>query len=331
MRKRVAGSLLILAGILTGAIGLLSLTRVGFLPWASGFVATLVGFGIVGISSALIRYGRGLLTPTVAVAIANDKRPPILLLRAFADDKVLFQNTNPAPAGNDNALEELLQRVVSDSGPVVTIGRPGEVLPPPGASREWVSDDAWRQRVSFWLDQSQRVLMIMGRLGASESGLRWEIDQVRRLSDPTKVVLVLPAVHQPEMRVRWEAYREALGDRLPEFVGDEVAATFDTDWNGIVARRAKRNIDSYESTLRQILPAGPAHAHVPTQGNRQIAMIIASIVGATCTGTLAWLLVMAARSFPNNPFDLTTAATVIAAAALGGVLFGRTASRKLRL
>jgi high-affinity Fe2+/Pb2+ permease len=60
-------------------------------------------------------------------------------------------------------------------------------------------------------------------------------------------------------------------------------------------------------------------------------MIIALVVGASCAGTLAWLLVMAARSFPNNPFDLTTTTTVIAAAALGGVLFSRAASRKFRL
>ena len=199
------------------------------------------------------------MTPTVAQALAGDNRAPILLLRAFDDDKVLFQNANPALAGRDNTLEELPQRVAATAGPVITIGRPGETLPPPGASREWVSDDAWRQRVVSWLDQCQNVVMIMGRLGNQASGLRWEIDQIRRLSDPTKVVLVLPPVHPPEIRLRWEAYREVFGVGLPEFTGDEVAATFDANWNSIVARSAKRDIDSYEFTLRNIFPAGPGH------------------------------------------------------------------------
>jgi hypothetical protein len=331
VHKRIGGWLLILAGIPTGAIGLLCLTRVGFLPWASAFVASLVGFGIVSIASVLIRYGRGLLTPTAADAIADDNRPPMLLLRAFADDKVLFRSSNPALAGSDNTLEELLQRVASTSGPVVTIGRPGEILPPPGASREWVSDDVWRQRVSSWLDQCQGVLMIMGRLGTQDSGLHWEIEQLRKLADPTKIVLVLPPVLPPELRYRWEAYREAFGFRLPEFAGDEVAATFDADWNGVVARSAKRDIGSYESAVHLVLPLGVAYADTPTQRNRHIAMIIGAIIGGSCAGAVAWLLVMAVRSFPNDPFDFANAITVIAAAMLGGVLFGRMASRKLRV
>jgi hypothetical protein len=56
----------------------------------------------------------------------------------------------------------LLKRVVSQFGPFVAIGKPGEALPPAGAARTYKSDNPWQVRVLELIRSSKLVLMLAG-------------------------------------------------------------------------------------------------------------------------------------------------------------------------
>ena len=105
--------------------------------------------------------------------------PPVLYLRSFEDDA-----TTSAFKG---ALteEENLVRALAHIGPVVAIGKPGEELPLAGASRFYVPDDCWQERVAELVGRARLVVI---RTGLSP-GLMWELRTVLKLSEPSRVLL----------------------------------------------------------------------------------------------------------------------------------------------
>ncbi len=163
----------------------------------------------------------------------SDRRPPILLLRSFADDELIVK-------GNDTPIsllpqvrtsfEEVLAQELSKQGPLIAIGRPGEKLPPPGAGRCYLAHDEWQSEVSEYLRECQRVVVILG----TTPGLAWEIRQLQEMNVPEKVILLLPPTG--DSLPRWEAARDLFPGGLPPFRGDEIAVTFDAAWGPRVER-----------------------------------------------------------------------------------------------
>lgn len=196
-------------------------------------------------SALLCRLGRRLVTPSAAEVIANDPRPPVLLLRSFADDhRRLKQDTlfsaawwgvramwgppRQEPPFNLPSLEELISSVLSRVGPVVAIGLPGEILPPAGAAREWATDATWQQRVEALLRECQLVVMVVGETNG-EDGLAWEVRKVFEMGLWSKLVLVAPPLSEVEVRERWQKYHELSGGRVPLYRGWELCAAFHLD------------------------------------------------------------------------------------------------------
>jgi hypothetical protein len=105
--------------------------------------------------------------------------PPVLYLRSFEDDA-----TASAFRG-DLTEEENLVRALAHIGPVVAIGKPGEELPLAGASRLYVTDDCWQERVVELVGLARLVVI---RTGLSP-GLMWELQTVLKLSEPSRVLL----------------------------------------------------------------------------------------------------------------------------------------------
>ena len=105
--------------------------------------------------------------------------PPVLYLRSFEDDA-----TASAFRG-DLTEEENLVRALAHIGPVVAIGKPGEELPLAGASRFYVTDDRWQERVAELVGRARLVVI---RTGLSP-GLMWELRTVLKLSEPSRVLL----------------------------------------------------------------------------------------------------------------------------------------------
>lgn len=113
-------------------------------------------------------------------AMARDPRPPVLYLRSFKDDgaavlapgeqriaqRVMSVVEPPSP---EQELADILGRL----GPVVAIGKPGEVLPELGAARLYVAHDRWQAKVD---ELMTKAAMVVIRIGDSP-GVVWEIDR----------------------------------------------------------------------------------------------------------------------------------------------------------
>jgi hypothetical protein len=110
----------------------------------------------------------------------RDDRPPVLYLRSFKDD-------DDASRGIVNyTVEEDLAEVLKELGPVVTVGRPGEEVPQPGAARMYVAPDEWQTAVTDLMLKSRLVVL---RIGDTD-GFWWEVQRAAQLLEPERLVLI---------------------------------------------------------------------------------------------------------------------------------------------
>jgi hypothetical protein len=123
-----------------------------------------------------------------------DPRPPILFLRDFRDDQVSLDRsalpgwTRVLDPGLEQATLEDVLLTWTGAGPLVAIGRPGDVEVPVGAARHYVDGEDWREVVTSLMD---RALTIVVGVSAS-AGVAWEIDRLRDRGHLDKSVFVLP-------------------------------------------------------------------------------------------------------------------------------------------
>ena len=170
----------------------------------------------------------------------------------------------------ESSLEQTAASVLSSLGPVIAIGRPGESLPPPGAARLWLSNEEWRSRVSELLSRCVRVVMILGDI-KGEDGLAWEVDAIFRLTEPAKVILIVPPVPENAVRTRWEKYRARSYGRLPPYQGRETIVAFGPNWEPYMPRGQwwladRRDKEDYASLLRDVIaPRLPGRAAAPAR------------------------------------------------------------------
>jgi hypothetical protein len=124
--------------------------------------------------------------PIAAEQIGSLERPPVLYLRSFEDD--------PRAARIKGVLteEEHLGKVLSQIGPFMAIGRPGEPLPAVGASRVYVGDANWQSMVEGLLRRARLVVIRTGQT----TGLEWEVEQAVRLLTPERLVLLVDSARE---------------------------------------------------------------------------------------------------------------------------------------
>jgi hypothetical protein len=205
------------------------------------FLFLLFVLGVPGVFLYLI--GRG-LSARRAVDVLNPEGPrPILLLRSFCDDGATLPTgsstveNNINPLKSLNSFEETLTATFERVGPVVAVGRPGELLPPSGAARAYLSNEQWQAWVADLLAWSQQVVMLLGspKLGETEDGLTWEILHVYDTVAPQKIILLIPPhLSEDEVRKRWTSYAELLGRRFPPYRPDALLIRYDCDWTASI-------------------------------------------------------------------------------------------------
>jgi hypothetical protein len=116
------------------------------------------------------------LVPLADSTMKSDTRRPIIFLRSFSQDSDM------------SSEEEGLRNALKSFGPFVAIGNPKDELPPLGASRLYVTDAEWQDRVKALIGDASLVVVVAG----STPGLAWEISQVRALVDPSRLLIVVP-------------------------------------------------------------------------------------------------------------------------------------------
>lgn len=106
----------------------------------------------------------------------------VLYLRAFREDD------NDLRTMEGLRREEYLEQVFREIGPMLAVGKPGEVRPPLGAQRVYFDDDEWQREV-LGLIQGARMIVVAADI---TDGLRWELQQLVAHAQPHRVVVALP-------------------------------------------------------------------------------------------------------------------------------------------
>jgi hypothetical protein len=124
--------------------------------------------------------------------LENPNYHPVLYMRPFNEDYKTSQ-TNSITIVNFtidmlSSEEEQLSKAVSNIGPMVAIGIPGEKLPTLGAQRLYSDDDSWKQLISKIMLRSKLILLKIG----NTEGFRWEIGHSLQNARPEQVVFLIP-------------------------------------------------------------------------------------------------------------------------------------------
>lgn len=157
--------------------------------------------------------GRQYAGRDIAEKVIADSKPDVLYLRDFRSDPSLIRHVFSLDFNwGELTPEEQLGEVLQPFGDLVAIGRPGEKLPTPGAARQYVSDEEWKEVVQ---NQMRAARLIVLRAGSGE-GLLWEMKQAVEILNPqTLLILVLKMTNK-----QYESFREKtnpiLGVSLPE-------------------------------------------------------------------------------------------------------------------
>lgn len=156
---------------------------------------------------------------------ARSKYPPILYLRSFPFDqrasatgKWMGRIERNFGFGliQDDTAEMKVVRALRQFGPVLAIGRPGELRGPPGALRFYVRDELWQSKIEEIAPACQLVVLATG----DSAGLQWEFEHVARVLDPCRV-LVWPHVNVGQLSAEqrqneWQRLEAQMRDVLPQ-------------------------------------------------------------------------------------------------------------------
>ena len=135
-----------------------------------------------------------------------------------------------------DTAEESVVRYFSQFAPVYAIGKPGEVLPTPGANRLYPEKD-WRSVILEHLDKSQAVIV---QPGVSE-GVVWELNRIRERVPYHRVLLNLvsfqrnPEAYERLRRIIFDSW----GTHLPREIPFQHGSHFiwlNEDWQPIVQK-----------------------------------------------------------------------------------------------
>jgi hypothetical protein len=182
------------------------------------------------VSAVLFLLGRRLRTRPASLALKHDPRQPVLFLRPFSVD-------DPSTLAKKlKAREHGLLSALTDVGPVIAIGRPGDVLPAIGAIRVYVSHDRWKDTVHTLLEHARFVVM---QIGASH-GVLWELGRIRDLVQPERVALFFDSPG-PSAEMRATVAKSLRIPALPSG-GAPFLVTFDRGWHPLILERQRKRI-----------------------------------------------------------------------------------------
>jgi len=199
---------------------------------------------------------------TAAQLMEVSRLPPILFLRTFDEDDLwvkasnLFDRIVFAHRRRRARLEEAVADESFAYGPVIALSNPKLNLQPLGAARENVSDDHWQDYVTRYIEESQFVILCLGKT----DNVRWEIGRILALDAAEKLIVVLPTSY-PSDRTITEV-SPVLAERLGIPDGDYELARlkrtraiyFDRRRGGHVALLSRqRGEHAYETIMRSAL------------------------------------------------------------------------------
>ncbi len=165
----------------------------------------------------------------------NAGRVSILEMVIVANPVCLFRMVIGLGAGSS---EETIAHYLRAYGPVRAIGRPGELLPTAGAARAYLSATTHKEWQELVRSELQRCRYVVLQPGTSP-GVRWELEQIRSLNEPCKVLMCLvgywqePERYEELCRLVDSAFHTQMPRRVP-FLNAPAFVYFDANWKPIV-------------------------------------------------------------------------------------------------
>ncbi len=183
-----------------------------------------------------------------------DSRAPVLLLRSFRSDGQhhLMPSSFLGSLWGRTTLEFEIVKTLSRVGPVIAIGRPGEALPPAGASRHYLQHERWEERVASYIEAARMIVVIMD----TSDGLLREYELLAQHEGLYKTVLVVPPLDMPSedlVFLRFKRFALAHELQVPRSLGISTV---------LLAPRAGRGFDSVSSRYR-VRPARADMYQIP--------------------------------------------------------------------
>jgi ABC-type nitrate/sulfonate/bicarbonate transport system permease component len=215
---RCAGYMSVVSAVLVLEISIISRSLIAFA------VGSILSIFLLGVSRSLL--ARGALS-----WLKKDPRRPILYLRSFSSDQNIWETFRWMMRRSFRTYEQSLARAVLPLGPLVAIGKPGDVLPPAGAARLYVDHDHWQEVVQQLVKMSQFVILRIGQT----AGFRWELEHLASTCEPEKLLVFLPAQDSSGV---YEAFRQHAQGILPVELPPQTRGAsflaFDASWRPLL-------------------------------------------------------------------------------------------------
>lgn len=184
------------------------LQRIAMVAWAVAVPAFLMAMVPVTV-------GRRLAMRRLRRCQPHDERPPVLLLRSFADDRVRMRARlldrgsliDQLALRRWESFEEVEAAALAKHGPVYAVATPGELLPPAlGAVRKELTQEDWQSAVAELAESASLIAVTLGR----SEGLVWECTRIRDAGLLHKAVFLIPPVNSAERQARLSVLAEVI-------------------------------------------------------------------------------------------------------------------------
>lgn len=179
-----------------------------FFNYIDLFITFCLGLLLYPVGFLAFRHGWRVIKPDARELLFHDNRPPVVLIRSFADDELKIRRPIRKwlaffPQLWFSKLEMDFEEVLANQfyriGPVVAIGRPNEKYPPLGAARSYLQGDEWRSKIETLSGEAKCIITILG----DTPGIKWELCCLEQLKQIRKTVFLIPPVSEEEVDRRW--------------------------------------------------------------------------------------------------------------------------------
>jgi len=193
---------------------------------------------------------------------------PIVFLRSFGDENARVLSKFPLwwLIGGRVRLEEVIAGQLTQLGPCVAIGVPGERTPKLGAMRAYFADADWQTAIRIWTNRSLLSVVVVG----DTPSVKWELEHLIWSNRVSSLLMILPPDPTPQARAkRWQTVRTAFaGTRWQAGVtqadaNDALCVIFDPDGKVVCIKGWPRHQIDYEiavqlAVARLLTPPAPA-------------------------------------------------------------------------
>jgi hypothetical protein len=153
-------------------------------------VVSFIGTILIIIGGFLLYRSRQYKAKALTDKILNEGKPYVLYLRPFKLDsntrRFIFSQFY---FGNTRTMEEQLLEVLKPFGDLLSIGKPEEALPQPGAAKIYASNN-WREVVVSKMNESKLVVILAG----TGEGIIWELKEAFEILNPKKLLILVPTM-----------------------------------------------------------------------------------------------------------------------------------------